>query len=200
MDDFNQLSSFYDVLKRIVFGNSLDIATTHFLKIVPSHTKILIIGGGTGKILNSFNSTHHIKYVELSNSMIEKARKVNSMAFIEFIQADILKWKAEEKFDFIITPFILDCFNEADLKLIFPKLKAYLISEGCWIQTDFYPKNLTQKLLVCMMYFFFRITAKLKVKKIGDFNHFFEAHNFICIRNARFFHSMVESKIYQKID
>lgn len=200
MVDFNPISRIYDLLKSLIFGRSLEKATMHFLEFVPSNSKILIIGGGTGKLLRNFNSTHQIQYVELSSAMISKAKKVNSNALIEFIHADILKWNSDEKFDFIITPFILDCFNDDTLNFLLPKLKNNLNHNGSWIHIDFYPKNAFQKSLVSIMYFFFRMTAKLEVKELADFDHLFKNHEFICKRKALFFHSMVESKIYRKID
>ncbi|WP_375580362.1 class I SAM-dependent methyltransferase [Marivirga tractuosa] len=200
MADFNRISSLYDFLKILVFGKQLEKASNHFLNQISSNSSVLIIGGGTGKILRNFSSTHQIKYLELSEAMIRKAKKINSEAKVEFIQADILKWVTNEKYDLIVTSFVLDCFNDSQLNEILPKLKNILKRDGKWIQTDFYPKSSTHKLLIKIMYVFFNITTNLNVKKLADFNSLFEKHNFIFKRNALFYHSMVESKIYQKID
>jgi ubiquinone/menaquinone biosynthesis C-methylase UbiE len=200
MANFNRIAGSYDFLKRLVFGKQLEKATNYFVKQIPSDSKILIIGGGSGIILRSFSPTHHIKYLELSEAMISKAKRINSKASVEFINEDVLEWKSNESFDFVITPFILDCFNPKQLGLIFPNVKKALKKEGYWIQTDFYPKNRFHKFLISVMYLFFKLLANLKVNELADFDLFFEKHKFILQRKALFYHSMVESKIYQQID
>ncbi|HET8859464.1 class I SAM-dependent methyltransferase [Marivirga sp.] len=200
MANFNRIARTYDFWKWIVFGNQLEKAANHFLNHIPSKSKILIIGGGTGQILKNFDISHQIKYLELSSSMIKKAKSVEFDAKIDFIQADVLEWHSDVKFDFIITPFILDCLTEKQLNLIFPKLKNLMNKDGKWIQTDFYPKTKIQRFLVRMMYNFFRFTANLKTNQLIEFDLFFKKHRFICQRKALFYHSVVESKIYQNID
>lgn len=200
MADFNRIAALYNSLKRFVFGSQLDDASTYFLDGIPSRSKILIIGGGSGEILENFNPSQQIQYLELSVAMIDSAKKIKSKASVEFIKSDILVWQPISKYDTIITPFVLDCFNEAQLNLIFPKLKNALNTNGEWIQTDFYPKNTAHKLLIKIMYVFFNLSANLKVNELADFDSLFKRHNFIFKRNALFYHSMVESKIYRKID
>lgn len=200
MANFNRISNIYDILKRLVFGKQIENATNHFLKQIPSNSKILIIGGGTGGILRNFNTSHQIKYLELSAAMLKKAKSINLKVNVEFIEADILEWTTYEKFDFIITPFVLDCFSEKQLTIILPKLKNTLNKEGKWIQTDFYPKTRSHKLLIHIMYLFFNLATNLKVKDLADFDSLFEKYEFILKRKALFCHSMVESKIYKQID
>jgi ubiquinone/menaquinone biosynthesis C-methylase UbiE len=200
MANFNRIVLFYDFLKRLVFGKQLEKSSSHFLNQILPNSKVLIIGGGTGKILLDFKSTHQIKYLELSIGMIEKAKQRHSKAQIQFIQADILDWTTNDKFDVVITPFVLDCFNEDQLNLIFPKLKDALNENGEWIQNDFYPKNDAHRLLVKIMYRFFNRSTNLKVNELADFDSLFKKHNFIFKRKALFYDSMVECKIYQKID
>lgn len=200
MANFNRIASFYDFLKRLVFGKQLEKASNHFLNQISPNSKILLIGGGTGKILRNFNPSHQIKYLELSEAMIAKAKNINSKASVEFINADVLEWTANDKFDYIITPFVLDCFNEVQLNLILSKLKSTLYKDGEWIQTDFYPKKRTHRFLIKIMYGFFRFATNLKTTELADFDSLFKKYNFICKRKALFCCSMVESKIYQQID
>ncbi|WP_340153891.1 class I SAM-dependent methyltransferase [uncultured Marivirga sp.] len=200
MADFDRIAASYNHLKKIVFYGQVELASRHFVENIPPSSEVLIIGGGTGQLLAHFKSTHQINYLELSRSMINKAKKVTTDASIEFIHTDVLEWESDKRFDVIVTPFILDCFNEDSLNLLIPKLKSNLSQGGIWIHTDFCPKNAFQKLLVKAMYLFFRITAKLKVKELADFDSLFIKHGFICKRKVLFYHSMVESKIYQQID
>jgi len=200
MADFNRIARFYDFLKHLVFANQVEKSTRYFLYLIPSNSKILIVGGGTGELLEDFQSSHKIDYVELSSVMIRKAQQVKTQSSVEFIRADILDWSSTEKFDYIITPFILDCFDETQLTSIFTKLRSILRKEGKWIQTDFYPKSMFQKLLIKVMYAFFNLTTNLKTRKLADFDLIFKKSEFKCEIKATFFHSMIESKIYQQIE
>lgn len=200
MADFNHVARFYDFLKRLVFANQIEKAAHYFLHHIPSNANILIVGGGTGKLLESFKSSHQVKYIELSSVMIRKAKQVKTQSSVEFIRADILDWSSTEKFDYIITPFILDCFDEIQLIQIFTKLRSFLRKNGKWIHTDFYPKNIFQKLLIRVMYVFFNLTTNLETRKLADFDLIFKNSGFKCKIKATFFHSMVESKIYQQIE
>lgn len=199
MANFNRIAPVYGFLKTVVFGNQLEKAVNSFLEEIPSNSKVLIVGGGTGEILTHFNSSHYITYLELSDAMLTKSKGVNSAAEIKFVKADILTWKSEESFDVIITPFLLDCFTETELDLIFPKFAMALNSKGKWIHTDFYPKDKLQKFLIRIMYVFFNLTTGLRTRELADFELLFKKNEFICTRKGLFYHSMVESKIYQKI-
>lgn len=200
MPNFNSLAGSYDLLKRVVFGNRIEEAAMYFLEDLPENSRILIVGGGTGQVLKQFRPSHQITYLELSGAMIRIAEKVDTRATVMFTEADLLTWSPKEKFDIIITPFLLDCFTETHLHVIFKKLKRSLDGKGSWVQTDFYPKNIGQKLLVKMMYSFFNVVANLKTKTIADFDNLFKRYDFRCERKASFFHSMIESKIYRHIE
>jgi ubiquinone/menaquinone biosynthesis C-methylase UbiE len=200
MANFDRIAVFYDFLKGLIFGSQLQKASDYFLKGIPANSQILIVGGGTGQLLTNFESSHQITYLELSARMISRAKKVKSKASVNFVQEDILEWESDRKFDFVITPFILDCFTDDHLNLIYPKLRRALNVLGKWIQTDFYPKSHLQIFLIKIMYSFFRMSTGLQTNKLADFDKLFQKHGFICTGKACFFHSMVESKIYQNIE
>ena len=200
MADFNRIAPFYDVLKKVVFGNQIETASLHFLDEFRRKSNILIVGGGSGELLKNMDSNHQILFLELSDGMIHKAQKVQTKANVKFVVADLLTWKTSMKFDLVLTPFFLDCFNEGQLNMIVPKLKGFLKKDGYWVHTDFYPKNPLQNLLVSSMYLFFRLTSQLKTSRLENFSAIFRKHKLICLRKACFYHSMIESRVYQKIE
>jgi len=200
MANFNRIAGVYDALKKIVFKDQLENAAQHFLKDISQNSSIIIIGGGSGQLLKCFDNTHKISYVELSFKMIEKAKKVRTNAEVKFINADILNFHSIQHYDYVITPFILDCFKENELHIIFSKIEAINHTATVWIHTDFYPKKIWQKVLVKLMYWFFNLVTGLSTSKLPDFDTIFKKHDFILKSKASFFHSMIESKIYQKIE
>jgi ubiquinone/menaquinone biosynthesis C-methylase UbiE len=200
MPNFNRVAGVYNILKKIVFGNQLDEATQFFLNQIPENSTILLIGGGDGRLLQKIASTNQIVYVEQSSAMIRKAKKTANSSQITFVTADILNWESDQRFNVIITPFVLDCFSESQLHLIFEKIDLKFENDGIWIQTDFYPKNKWQNSLVKVMYYFFSISAQLRNQELPDFDRIFKKYGFSFTEKASFYHSMVESKIYRKIE
>ena len=53
--DFNTVARPYDFISRLVFGDSLVEAQTSLLHYIPSNSQILIVGGGTGWILEEIS-------------------------------------------------------------------------------------------------------------------------------------------------
>lgn len=199
MTDFNRIAPFYDFLKRIIFQSNLDKASSFFISQLPLNSTILIVGGGTGKLLGEFHESQTIVYVEHAAYMLKKAQERSYSAQVHFIHADIKEAKLKQEFDVIITPFILDCFYPEDLKFIFNNLKLQLKPQGYWLQTDFYPHGKVQNSLVQIMYFFFKITAGLELSEIPDFDQLFNNKEFIEKKNVRFKRGLIQSKYYQKI-
>ena len=52
MPNYNNIAWIYDWLAKVVFGRKQELASRAFLRIIPNDAKILVIGGGTGKIIN----------------------------------------------------------------------------------------------------------------------------------------------------
>ena len=200
MVNFNRLAFIYDSLKWLVFQGTIDKATRFYLGTIPENARVLILGGGTGALLQQLKPSHLIDYVELSTQMIKKAKNRPFQAKVNFYQEDLLRFSTEASYDYVITPFILDCFSEEQLYSILQKYQAFIKPRGYWIQTDFYAQNKGQNFLVKCMYFFFRLTAGLKQAQLPDFNKAFQKNAFIEKNNVRFKHGLIQSRLYQKIE
>ena len=76
--DFNWIAPLYDPLARVVFGWRLQRAQTVFLDQIPAGAVILIVGGGTGWLLEQV-LTHwqprRVIYLEASARMLERASR-----------------------------------------------------------------------------------------------------------------------------
>src|SRR4051812_25234860 len=78
LDTFNGLAFVYDGLAKLVFGKSIQDAQRCFLNQLSDKRNILILGGGTGWILEEVilkNSACDIWYVEASSKMIELSQR-----------------------------------------------------------------------------------------------------------------------------
>jgi len=200
MANFNAIAPFYDAIKKLVFQNSINKATEHFISSLPPVASILIIGGGTGALLKHFNPKQQITYLEASAKMIEIAKEREYHCKVHFIKADLRNHVWETQFDAIISPFILDCFSEEALTSILSGLNDQLKIDGLWLHADFYPQNAFQGSLVKLMYFFFRLTAKLSVSSIPDFDLCFKELPLSLEKKLLLRSGFIQSRLYRKID
>lgn len=203
---FNRLATVYDFLVLLTFGNSLLKAQFHFLPEIQKANTILIFGGGTGKLLDrclQLNPTAHYSYVDLSSHMVEKAKSRcgnNNVQFICGTEKDIPQ---EQNFDIILTPFVLDCFNQTELSVTITKLKEHLCSSGKWIFTDFHIPHhrlwsIFARILIILMYCFFNAFCSLGVWKLPDFQSAFGANNLQVVSESYFRKGILCARVYSK--
>jgi len=205
---FNLLSPFYDFFSTLFFGDFILESQTCFLKEIRNAKSILIFGGGTGKVLESIfinNLNAKICYIDLSEKMIEKARKRKfphkQVHFICGTENDIPE---SAKFDAIITPFVLDCFIERKLQQLVIKLDTHLKSDGKWLFSDFNISNNSllmkwiSKLIIKMLYFIFNLFCSLGIYSLADFNQHFQKSGYRTRNEKHFMKGLLVSRIYSK--
>lgn len=166
---FNRLAPFYTFLTRLVFGKQLERAQYHFLNSVNTHDQVLILGGGTGTLLNTLltlKPTVNVDYIDVSSKMIALARrKINPAATVNFITGTEQNIP-DQTYDVVITNFYLDLFPEETLKTVIQKIKPHLKADGQWLVTDFVYNKFWHKVMLWIMYRFFRITTGIEAGKL----------------------------------
>jgi ubiquinone/menaquinone biosynthesis C-methylase UbiE len=202
--NYDNSASFYDGLSRLVFGNALVKAQSYFLPEIPADAKVLIIGGGTGWILEEIAKVHptglNIVYVEISSKMMSLSRKRNIGANqIEFINQAIEEVKYPEHFDVIITPFLFDNYKQADLPSTFHHIHQMLKPGGLWLNTDF---QLTGKwwqfLMLKSMLLFFKVLCGVQTWRLPNVEREFERLGYSLMETKLFFKDFVGARMYKK--
>ncbi len=188
MPNYNNIAWIYDWLAKIVFGSKQELAIQAFLRLIPDTAKILVVGGGTGKIidyLRKLNKQLEIDFVEPSTSMMYQAKKRKlSHLQINFCQQSILDFKTVD-YDVILTNFFFDQFTHVQAQLILQHLKPKLRSNGILIFSDFINTNhLWDKLVTRLMLYFFQLTANIKTNNFPPYNYIFSALGF-CTGSSR---------------
>lgn len=165
VNDFDSIASFYDRLAKFVFGNALLDAQLQHLPEISERDHVLIIGGGTGEILEHIPLCEEVIFLEKSRKMIKRAemRLVNRP--IDFIRQDFFDFETDQKFDVILCPFFLDCFDEVNLEKAISKCTNHLAKQGSLVVIDFDEKRVHPFLLMTMM-LFFRLFSKLQSKSL----------------------------------
>ena len=204
-NDFNLIAPFYDGLSKLVFGNKIKNAQIESLDFIPPDSAILIMGGGTGWILDEiskkFPTGLDITYIDKSSRMVQLSQKrnrgLNTIAFVnDSIENACL---ASEKYNVILTPFFLDCFSQLSLQPVFKKLDDSLKPGGLWINIDFYLSQKSKyrhKILTKLMYLFFRFFSSIEAGKLPSVTPFFS--NYIIYKTNMYFNNFITVQVFKK--
>lgn len=195
VSNFNFVAPFYDSLVRLVFGKTLWKAQQIHLNTIQRRESVLILGGGTGRILNWLPAGCDVTYLELSEAMILRAKKKGRA---NFVHADFLAHPLDQKFDWVICPFFLDCFDEEVLEIVLDKIYRLMNENGRLIVTDFHVSNTHQKSLANLMIWFFRLTANLPAIRLLPIQEIISKTGFIR-KDSHFLRGdFIFSDIYRK--
>jgi ubiquinone/menaquinone biosynthesis C-methylase UbiE len=202
--NYDNSAWFYDRLSRLVYGKALVNAQVYLLPYVPPNSNVLIVGGGTGWILEELARVHpnglNITYVEISAKMmvLSKSRNYRDNKVI-FINQAVEEVIFTDNFDVVFTPFLFDNFKEETLQKVFAHLHHQLKTGGLWLNTDF---RLTgkwwQNVLLKSMFLFFRAICGIETSVLPDIERQFRQHGYMVVAEKSFFGEFVISAVYQK--
>jgi ubiquinone/menaquinone biosynthesis C-methylase UbiE len=202
--NFNNSAWFYDRLSRLIYGKALIRAQVCLVKYIQTDSKILIVGGGTGWILEEITKIHPsgltITYVEVAPKMIDLSRKRNiSNNKIVFINNAIENVALPPDFDIVITPFLFDNFTEQTTRKVFSHIHTLIKPGALWLNCDFhFTGKWWQNILLKSMFLFFRIVCHIEALHLPDIEKHFEAHNYKCVVQQSFFGDFIISKVFTK--
>ncbi len=203
---YDAIANIYDGLAKLFIGADLRNAQVYLLESVPANARVLIAGGGTGWIIEELATIHPhglvIDYADISDGMIALAKKRNAGGnIIHFIQHSVLDGNGINKYDVIITPFLLDNFKEENMKQAFQALHQQLLTNGLWLYADFQIAGRYkgfQKLVLFIMYAFFRITCGIEANRLPDVAGCFAEAQYLLLKSKTFRHQFIVASVYRK--
>ncbi|HET9054496.1 MAG TPA: class I SAM-dependent methyltransferase, partial [Cyclobacteriaceae bacterium] len=188
----------YACLSRIVFGKTIERAQHHFLNLIKPHDQVLILGGGSGDLLRTLLKLQpHITvdYIDISPRMIALAKqKTPETAPVNFIvgSADNIPGT----YSVVITNFYLDLFSTETLKRIIGKIKCHVQPDGRWLVTDFVSEKWWHKLMLWLMYRFFRIATGIEAKRLPEWQTLNDPQ-ILEIESVKFYGSFIKSAMFR---
>lgn len=204
--NYDRVAPFYDRLSRLVYGNAILQAHRFLVNAIPANSSVLIAGGGTGYILEEISKKHvsglHITYVENSEKMMAFSKRRNTgNNDVVFVHQSIGDVVLPPLFDVVITPFLFDNFTDSTGKIIFDKTDSLLIIGGLWMMADFQisEKNkLWQKLLLKLMYLFFRVCCNIEASHLTNLKLLFKKDVYQPVLIRTFYKNFIYAAIYSK--
>lgn len=182
LNGFDRIAWFYDPLAQLVFGSRLtDAQATYLHHLIPG-SRILILGGGTGAILEMVLKRQpdcRITYIDSSVAMLRRTQQRRLKGSIQYIHGDENSIP-QSNYDAVITPFYLDMFTEPGLAIAIRRISTRMTPKALWIAAEFYPtERLWGRFLLVVMYAFFRITAGIKAKSLPDWRSALEQNGWV---------------------
>lgn len=200
---FDSIAPVYDSLSHMVYGKSIVTAQQHFLKYISEGSRVLIVGGGTGWIIDALfavNKTCSVVYMEASQKMLQKAKNrigIDDQSRITFLLQS--EMPSEGLYDVIITNFFLDLFPPPALEQIIYQLKGRLMHNGIWIVTDFVDDGkLWQQMLLKLMYLFFNRVSKIEATSLPPWQVLLADAGMRVGKTKYFYAGFIKTAVYQK--
>lgn len=206
--NFDNVALFYDQLASLIFRNNIKKIQTSHLDVVKENMHVLILGGGTGWIITELLQHQPditITYVEPSSKMIERSKKRLPLKIahkVNFIKGTHKSIPPTEKYNIIVTNFVLDMLTEIELEEIAVLLYNQLSHKGYWLVCDFQitvgKNELWQKILLKTMILFFRITTGYKFTELPHFQGLFNLPFLHKTKHKTLFSQMIFGSAFQK--
>jgi len=185
-----------------VFGKTLNNASLCFKKEFRSAENILIVGGGTGLVLDHLSSDSKVVYVDSSSKMLELSKKRNFTCEVLFVHQSIIDFESTQKFDLVIYNFVLDLFKPDQIDHLLTKANGLLSDTGSMIIADFRPNDkqvwLWEKLLLRTIIVFFRLTARHHMWSIFNIESIIKPSDFQLVTHKEYFSGMVFASLWKK--
>lgn len=209
--DFDRIAPNYDLFARLVFGNAVKNSQLVVLDFIPDQSAVLIVGGGTGWLLKALlqkKSVSKVVYIEASARMLELSRKqallVNYTAIVDFRLGTEKSIQAGERFDVVITHFLLDVFTAQTAGKFIQTVGASLQQQGIWLCTDFSLEEHDsgkwwKKTLIRAMYAFFRWTCHIEATRLPPLHTLFAPAKWQCVYKTGFYNNLIVARIYRKL-
>jgi ubiquinone/menaquinone biosynthesis C-methylase UbiE len=194
----------YDRLSRMVYGRTLISAQLWLLSAIPAGAKILIVGGGTGEVLEEITKLRpsglDITYVDASEKMIARAKTRNAgNNRVTFIASRLEDAGLCDTYDIALTPFFFDNFTGDAAEDILCNIDALLHPQSKWLYCDFQDAGkVWQSILLRVMYTFFKVTVRIGTNRLPHMEHYFSKHRYTVAKRATFFKNFVVSIVYEK--
>ncbi len=205
--NYDKIASVYDPLSRLVYGKSIVRAQLFLLGHIPAGSRILIVGGGTGWILEEISRLHPaglvIDYVENSANMIALSQKRHyGTNRVNFIFLSVEYYSTTDTYHVFFTPFVFDNFTGQKTAPVFEHLNQMLKPGGVWLYADFVCDDnngrLWQKMLLKMMYLFFKITCNIETDHIVHMERYYRQANYQLISASGFYFGFILAAAYRK--
>ena len=206
-NQFDLVAPLYPALEQCVFGSHLNKARRAFFDAVVHADRVLLVGEGNGRFLTTLAACKNkgcINIVEKSAVMIrlakERTRKLGGVRCdLNFIKTDFLEYSSADKFDCVVTHFLLDLFNPPAQRTLIKRIEELTAPSGTWINVDFLPaRTVRGGILMRLQYAFFRMASRIQARRCFDESTAAAAAGWAVAETISYLGGLVVAKRYQR--
>ena len=209
---FDAVAPWYRPLETLAFGNALQRARVACLDAIGSPRRALIVGEGNGRFLAELLQRQpliRIDCVDESERMLDLARRhilqtaPGEISRVAFFQHDVTSWAPNDRYDLIVTHFLLDCFSTQQVGSVVAKLAQAAAPNATWLLADFripeagLPRS-HARVWLAVMYWFFRSVARIEARVLVDPSPFLRAEGFRLEQQLLFRFGMLKSELRRR--
>jgi ubiquinone/menaquinone biosynthesis C-methylase UbiE len=207
VNNYDPIARYYDFLSRLFFGRTEIEAQVALLAFMAPGSRMLIVGGGTGWILEEIADRYpaglRITYVESSGEMMRMARlRRVGASVVSFVELPVEEFVAEELFDCILTGFLFDNFSGVRAAQVVRQLYPMLERKGCWLFADFYcqrrESRFWQRLMLRVMYFSARLICKVEAEALPDMDSLFAQAGLAPVHISWYYRGFIKAVAYRR--
>ncbi|HYZ73409.1 MAG TPA: class I SAM-dependent methyltransferase [Chthoniobacterales bacterium] len=204
---FDLIAPLYPVLEQCVFGSHLNRARRAFVDAVVQADRILLVGEGNGRFLTlllAHKNKGCINVVEKSAVMIRLAKartrkRREVRCDLKFIETDVLEYSPADRFDCVVTHFLLDLFNPLAQRRLIKRIAELTAPSGTWINADFSPaRTVRGSFLMWLQYAFFRMASGIQARRCFDESTAAAAAGWTVAEAIPYLGGLVVAKRYQR--
>ncbi len=182
------------------FGRALERRRAAFLGAAYTARRVLALGDGDGRALAALLAAApraRIDYVDASAKMMALARARAGTHRVNYRRADARALRLRNsQYDLVVTHFFLDCFNDAELSALVERTARAAAPSARWIVSEFRPATLFARLLIALMYAFFRGATGLATRRLADHHPHLACNGFRLQRVERTWGGMLASELW----
>ena len=176
--NFDGIARFYRWLEYCSLGWVLEGVRKSFLAELPGCRQALVLGDGDGRFTAALlreNAVVRVEAVDLSGEMLRLlGRRCRfSGDRVRVCRANVVGYRAQARPDVVVTHFLLDCLEQAEVDGLVARLGAELPIGGLWVVSEFrIPEGVVRwpaRVYVAGLYLAFRVLTGLQVRRLPEF-------------------------------
>lgn len=178
--NFDRIAPFYQTMESWFAGRCLQRCRLAFLDRIPEPSQVLMVGEGHGRFLVPFRR----RFPDAEITVIDGSVKMLGIAKqgleqeglrtegINFVHSMIGEWETpDQRFDLIVTNFVLDCLTPEQLDQTVRKLASVAASDAHWLVADFQIPDggmarWRSRIILGLLYRFFGVAAGLEARSL----------------------------------
>ena len=184
------IAFWYRLLEWAAFGTALQRRREAFLPEMAGASNALVLGDGDGRFLRALlgRAPHlQVDCVETSRAMIALAEKriaESNATRVRFHCADARSFPFQPaSYDLIVTHFFLDCFSDADVRQLVPRLAKSAKPGARWAVSEFSVpagglRRWRARVWIRLLYWCFGWATGLEVRQLPDYRGALQAAGF----------------------